>query len=505
MKLLFEVRDAGSEYPEPASETLEPDASIAETDAHQTPFPMECLPSTLREIASDVARVQQAPTEIAALSVLASVSGAAGKAFVVDGAVSGRHTHANLYVIVGAPRGSGKGCSHVLAAPILEASRRLAEHFNESTLPTAEADAAIAEARANVLLSEIKKASANDAKAALLRDELIAAKEALSTARALAAGAPSYWCANATSEALGALLARSGEASFVYSPEAAEILRVLLGKYTKTGQGDCDLWLSGYSNEPVRIDRIGRGTLELRPCLSALLLVQPSVLKELVANSEAIERGLFARMLVCAIDTPLMHDDGEARSYNPAVQDRWRALIDGLLTIRGEPGGEQPAPQVLTCSPAAREVFRAFHNQTIDDRNGKHSDIGDDLSRARENAVRVALNFALAEDPMAVELREGHAENAVILVRWLLEHSVSLLSAGRAQERRDVEDRVLSLLVDRPKGITSRDVLRARIKPNAEACRALLAEMEAARRITGVDHMPERGGHPVRMYTLSRK
>ena len=205
MKMInLESGDAVDTVQTPAEE-IPGGGAIADTDDMQeTPLPIECFPLALRDIAEDVARVQQSPIEIAILSALTAISGAAGAAFVVDGAVSGRRTHGNLFVVLAAPRGAGKGSSQALVVPILDASRRLVEHFNAETLPEIEADAAIAEARANALLTEIKK-NKDEAQGALLRNDLIAAKQTLANARALAAGAPSYWCANSTSEAPGAL------------------------------------------------------------------------------------------------------------------------------------------------------------------------------------------------------------------------------------------------------------------------------------------------------------
>jgi hypothetical protein len=65
---------------------------------------------------------------------------------------------------------------------------------------------------------------------------------------------------------------------------------------------------------------------------------------------------------------------------------------------------------------------------------------------------------------------------------------------GQAARRTKPEE-VLALLADKPKGITARDVHRARIVGSADEARSLLAWMETDGELTGVDSKPETGGH----------
>jgi len=55
---------------------------------------------------------------------------------------------------------------------------------------------------------------------------------------------------------MGIQFARNNCSLFAFSPEAGEPVRVMLGKYTKENKGDFDLWLSGYSVEVFRTDRV---------------------------------------------------------------------------------------------------------------------------------------------------------------------------------------------------------------------------------------------------------
>jgi len=66
-------------------------------------------------------------------------------------------------------------------------------------------------------------------------------------------------------------------------------------------------------------------------------------------------------------------------------------------------------------------------------------------------------------------------------------------------------DEVLALLSDNPKGVTAREVHRARIVASADEARALLARMEADGELTGKDCKPETGGHSTRIFIKTRR
>ena len=71
--------------------------------------------------------------------------------------------------------------------------------------------------------------------------------------------------------------------------------------------------------------------------------------------------------------------------------------------------------------------------------------------------------------------------------------------------RRDVWDKVLSLLANKPEGIRATDVYRARIVRYADEAHTLLAAMEADGELIGRDEQPESGGHVTRIFTKAKK
>jgi hypothetical protein len=93
-------------------------------------------------------------------------------------------------------------------------------------------------------------------------------------------------------------------------------------------------------------------------------------------------------------------------------------------------------------------------------------------------------------------------KKAIHLADWFAEEQLRILSGGRQATIRAKENKVLELLSHVPKGITVRDVQRGRVVPSADDARELLARMEAAGELTGIDSQPGTGGHVTRIFNL---
>jgi hypothetical protein len=253
---------------------------------------------------------------------------------------------------------------------------------------------------------------------------------------------PSFHIGAATGAALEETLSRNDEQIFSYSPEAGDVVRIALGRYTKDGAADFDLLLSGYSVESVSPARAGRGFKNLTPCISTLWLVQPSLLRELYASEEVLERGLSARVLAFKVEhDEIPEDDGILRKIDPARFTAWNDLIRAVLRDR-------KCPSVFTCTPEARELFRQWHNEAVKLRNGNFRDIEGELGRWRENAIRLSGILAVAAG--AVEITDKLAADAIRLCRWCVFSSLSLLASGRAARFAEHKARLIELLEARP-------------------------------------------------------
>ena len=423
------------------------------------PFPLDALNPVMREIVEQSAEVYQIKPELPAMAGVATSAGAAGKAFVISGAVSGRETHCNLYVIPGAPKSYGKNAAATMAAPLRDASNELAESFRQTERPSLLTEKKVSEKREQLLV----KKCADDETAESDRQEKLAdlakIQKRLDEIELLLTWPPTHLVGNATSAALTEILKRNGETIFSFSPEAGELVRIALGKFTKDRAADFDLYLSGYTVESARETRISRGDSgDFVPCITVLWFCQPFLLRELFANEEALERGLTARVLPFIVEhDSIPEDDGVVRFVTESVRRAWDSLVRQVLECRG-------SAQIIQCSLDAREVFRAFHNEAVSLRNGKYRAIEGELGRWRENAIRIAGGQCMAdaisrgEDPDVLTLSADQARRGVKIARWSHLHSLGMLNKGLA-ERQWQRVETLQTLLSRYDGtVTLRDL-----------------------------------------------
>ena len=429
------------------------------------PFPVDALSPAVRKIVEAVADVYGVPVELPAACALGFLSGALGKSYVLTGAVNGSDAHGNLFLIVAAPKSSGKGSvAHALAGPLIEASKELEERYRTQEAPGLKAEQAVLVKQEAALSSKLANGKTGKGGQTWGEVEQVEAQREMEGIHARLAAIQrqmqttrSYWMGNSTSEALAANLKSNPSGLLCYSPEAGETVRVMLGKYRKDNAADLDLFLSGYSVEPCRFDRIGREPCNIIPCLSMLLLVQPSILSELAGHQEVVDRGLLARMLICNVKVEPQEDDGVTRNVSAETERDWRQLFRGILKRRETLANE---PHRIRCSPEAREVFRRFYNETVKLRRGQYREVEADLARWRENAIRIAVNLCVADDPESDELSETQAVRAVRIMQWFASQVLWITNAKRLQQQERRMQELCAVLEKRGGRATLRDLDR---------------------------------------------
>ncbi len=433
------------------------------------PFPLDALSPAARAMAIEVARVYGVPPEMPGMAALATIAASCGQTFNLTGAVTGQENHANLYVAIAAPRGTGKSCVRVIVRPLIDASEKVEREYREATLPGLKAEKAIATRQMDSLLkaaTETKK-KPQTVEGLETQQELAGLLARLDEIEPKLAASRALWAENVTSEALAALLAVSEGTLMIYSAEGGEALRVFAGRYRADDKGDFDLLLKGYTGEPVRVHRRGRSPLLIaKPCLSVLLMVQPSILDELFVNQEAVDRGLLTRALCITCPAPPREDDGTVDNVCGNVESEWRHLVENILQQRRLKTGEG---REVHCTPEATEVLREFHNESVRLRRGDFADIQGELTRWRENACRVALSICIADNPDAVELTGEQAKRAVQITRWAALSMLQLLNAGRIAARAARKEKLIQLLDGNGGEMTLRELRKTRGFEESEA------------------------------------
>lgn len=472
-------------------------------DDRPQPFPLDCLPPAAADMARAIARTERTPETLAGCCVLGFLSSSIGAGLQVTSGPN-RVTRGNLYITASAESGSGKSETFRHAAkPFFDYEREMIERWKTEDLPGSQAEVDLLESEIGRLRKEAGKGKSG-AEREEIRDDLAAKKKALAEASA-GLIAPRVCCEDVTSEKLAVMLSHNQEQLASLSPDAGNIVNVLLGRYSKLDRTDEGIYLKAFSGDNCRVDRQGREPVLLqRPCLAALWLVQPDKVETLLGKTELTDGGLIPRILIChtrAMPRPIV--DG-VEGIPAATEHAWEMRVSELIhafRMASEPFTIEPTPE-------ARQMMKEHHNQIVERRNGELRDVTTYAARWNEQAWRIAvcLHAGLhGEDAGGRMLEADTAASAIALADWFAGEQLHILARGRHVARRAKRDEVLELLVDKPKGITAREVQRARIVLSAEEARDLLAQMEADGELTGKDSQPETGGHVTRIYTMARK
>lgn len=233
---------------------------------------------------------------------------------------------------------------------------------------------------------------------------------------------------DATPEVAARLAAENGGCLAAASAEGG-LLDILAGRYAD-GRANLDLYLQGYSSEPVTVHRIGREPIRIpRACIDVTLAVQPAVVRAAFENPAMSGRGLLARFL-WAKPRPL---SGHRRVTDlPEIPPRLIAgYRDALLALLGAPRPEQPTP--LRLDAQAADVFNQWR-EAIELRRRE------DLAPLESWGWSGKLDGLTLRLAATIHLMDGGAgpinaqqvRRAVSIAGWAVEHAraVSFGTAG---------------------------------------------------------------------------
>ena len=467
------------------------------------PFPLACLPPAAADMARAICETERIPASLAGVCILGFLAASIGRGLRVQSGPE-RFTRGNLYLVASAESGSGKSETFRHAAqPFHDFERELVKAWQTSTLPGLQAERDILEAE----IAKLKK-EAGKADGALSRDEFksqLEKKKADMLAVDARLQSPRLSVEDVTTEQLAVLLSHRGETLASLSADAGAIVNNLLGRYSKLERTDEGLYLKAFSGDFCRVDRISREPVLLEsPCLAALWLTQPDKVETLLTERSLTDGGLIPRLLLCHTHCqprPVMED---VRPIPPSVAAAYRAMIRGLL----ESYRLAEAAQTIQPESEALQAMNAHFNRIVSRRLADLRDVTTYAARWNEQAWRIAVCLHAGRyGPQAhgETLKLDTAEAALALADWFAAQQLEILAAGRMKAKRDVRDKVLALLADKPAGITPRDAQRARVKPTAEESLTLLLAMEAAGELAGRETQPEGGGHATRLFTRARQ
>jgi len=369
-------------------------------------FPVEALPSWLRDMATATATAFQVPVELPALIGLATLGGAVQRRVIVRAAPDWTEP-LSLFTLVGLPSGCRK--SSVFAAmlsPVNQIEKELVDGYRAAD--------ARREARARILKKDIAKAENNGDQQGLT-SLLLQMQEVEEQA------APRLVADEATVESLARILDQQGGRLLLASAES-ELIGLLARRYSD-GRGPANLGvlLAGHAGDALRVDRIGRPSICVqRAALSLALCTQPVMLGELVGIRGASDRGLVARFMLSLPRHGLGHRDLDPPSVPLSVRAAYAAGMRELWLAAYDP---ETDPDELTLNADANRELAAYRSW-IEPRLGHGGDLEDLRAEGGKSAglaVRLAGLIHLPEMPTgATEIGAQVMARGIELARWAL-------------------------------------------------------------------------------------
>lgn len=464
-------------------------------------FPVDCFPAAAKEMAEEITRVTTSQNLIlAATSILGTAAAALGGG--IEMSTGGeRVTKGNLFLLVIAESGSGKGeAFRLAAAPFFEAEKTAVLHFEKEVRPTLVAELELMESRAKKIASKSSGCEDPAAKKAL-DEEYLELSRKMEQTRGRLNSVPKFAVSDSTKEALAVAMANQpNEAVSSMSSEARGVLSVIKGRYSKAG-GDEDIYCSGYSGDHIMFDRIGRERVSLcKPCLNALWMVQPDSAREAIGDESLLESGLVPRFL--------MVDAGAEPQLRPALPDpipvsvkvEWHKIVGALV---GKYRNNGAGPLRVTVDKEAMEAFHGYEQENVSRRrsDGDLRDIPSLVARWGENAWRIGLVLhALKHGVLAheIELEAETASAAIRISKWFSKEQLSVFSQFRHQRGRKRLSALLTVLANAPEGMSMRDLGRSH-SFTAEEVEALSRQFPDHVEI--VTHHPKIGRPSTKVFT----
>ena len=173
------------------------------------PFPSECLPKVLRDMAEGVAKLERLPVAMSGPMALAVASAALGRGVVLRG-LRGKITPPNLFVCVCKESGTGGSSAFgTITAPLDGMQARILRTFRDEELPRLEADRMTLTVESENCKAHYKKAETS-ADRERVREELRGIMAKLKRNEE-AMREPLLWTSDSTPEALAEKLAANGD------------------------------------------------------------------------------------------------------------------------------------------------------------------------------------------------------------------------------------------------------------------------------------------------------
>ncbi len=389
-----------------------PIVPLRQLNSNLPPFPMNCLPTTIRDFVSAVSAHSQTAPEMAAAISLGVMAVALQGKYEVEGN-PGHTEQLSLYVVVIAQPGERKSnVLHEMTNSIYEHEMKRNEDLES-------------EIHENRSLRRALKRKISSLEKSLERKYNPETEAELEETEATLMGTPviepvRYTTDDCTSEKLEELMAKYGGRFAVISSEGG-IFDILAGRYSS--RANIQIWLKGICGDPVYVDRIGRDPVSIpHPELSAILTIQPSILAEIMDNTNMSGRGLLARFLYVSPSTRIGSRQFNTEPIPSEILEDYQKLIYRLMDI---PVSENPV--ILRLSGSARNLISDYFTQHERYLAGEGKEISDWASKYIGAVLRFAALLHVTSSDVTVsgedEIPGETMNNAISIGEFFLSHA----------------------------------------------------------------------------------
>ncbi len=403
-----------------------PDEPIPLDDKKVPLFPVDALPKDIRDYVLAVAESTQTPVDVAACASLSVLSiGLQGKYMIKP--KDDWSEPVNTFIAIFMPPSERKSavCS-LMSKPMNE--------YEKEWNKTHATEIEFSKTERNILERRLKGLEEMASKGKAEMSEVKKAAEELSSfteKKKLR-----FYGDDVTTEKLVSMISENGGKAAIFSPEGG-IFDLLKGMYTR--YVNIDVFLKGYSGDPIRVDRIGRESETIYdPVLTVMLMAQPSVLAGVMENDNFRGRGLTARFLYCVPESNVGKRKYRSKPIPDEVYRKYDALIRNILEDETSARAE-----TITLSKEADEMLEEFSDELEPKLKTEYADIADWAGKLIGSTARISALLCRAETRVVREFLEVPEPlvvsgeimaNAIRIGRYFTEHARSAFSLLGADE-----------------------------------------------------------------------
>ena len=420
----------------------DPQAIEAAIDAGP-PFPLEVLPEWIADVVEDTRVSFQVPADLPASLALGALSAVCmGK--IRTHVTGSRWTEeTNLYLVVAMPPGAGKSpVVKVLTAPLVDLEQEWVRYRSDDRI-RAESRRDNIEARLSRARQAMKK---GDADHEALIDEVTRLRQELERVETPPSG--HLLADDSTPEALAEKMSQRDGLTAIVSAES-NVFEQMGGIYADH-RANLDVYLKSWSADPIIIDRKSGSISIPRPLLTICVTTQPSALRQLGADDNAVGRGATARFMYSIPRSMVGRRDRRAvlrdaqtdavATYQDRLRDIGRRVASWATTVD------------LDLAIDARERFLDW-DQALEDRLRAGQDLADVsewASKVRASALRVAALLHVADGGRHdEEIDDDTMSAALVIADYWISHAQVVHSTWMRSAVEDRASRVLDWLEER--------------------------------------------------------